>query len=149
MKLLANEQMHISPLIPAVMATAALLGGCGVGPAYVAPQVAPPPAFMGGAAVETATGQAAKVDLVNWWRSFDDPLLASLVERALAQNLDLQQASARVVQARAALHHAKADLLPSGQVSGQASETISRWRRRWAASPTPCPASSARRRAMT
>jgi NodT family efflux transporter outer membrane factor (OMF) lipoprotein len=77
---------------------------------------------MGGPAVDAKAAQATKVDLVNWWRSFNDPLLASLVERALAQNLDLQQASARVVQARASLRHANADLLPSGQVSGQASE---------------------------
>jgi NodT family efflux transporter outer membrane factor (OMF) lipoprotein len=71
---------------------------------------------------DPAVAAASKADLVNWWRSFDDPLLTSLVERALAQNLDLQQASARVVQARAALRHANADLLPAGQVSGQASE---------------------------
>jgi NodT family efflux transporter outer membrane factor (OMF) lipoprotein len=77
---------------------------------------------MGGPAVDAKAAQATKVDLVNWWRSFNDPLLASLVDRALAQNLDLQQASAPVVQARAALRHASADLLPSGQVSGQASE---------------------------
>lgn len=114
--------MRISPSILTVAGTAALLGGCAVGPAYVAPQMAAPPAFMGGPAVDANAERAAKVDLVNWWRSFDDPLLASLVERALDQNLDLQQASARVVQARAALRHAKADLLPSGQVSGQASE---------------------------
>ncbi|HET6525120.1 efflux transporter outer membrane subunit [Sphingopyxis sp.] len=101
---------------------AALLGGCAVGPSYVAPEMAVPAAFMGSPAVEAATSDAAKVDLVNWWRSFNDPLLARLVERALAQNLDLQQASARVIQARAALRHAKADLLPSGQISGQASE---------------------------
>lgn len=102
--------------------TAALLGGCAVGPSYVAPEVAAPTTFMGSPEVEGATSEAPKADLLNWWRSFDDPMLASLVERALAQNLDLQQASARVVQARAALHHAKADLLPSGQISGQASE---------------------------
>jgi NodT family efflux transporter outer membrane factor (OMF) lipoprotein len=77
---------------------------------------------VGGPAVDAKAAQATKVDLVNWWRSFNDPLLASLVDRALAQNLDLQQASSRVVQARAALRHANADLLPSGQVSGQASE---------------------------
>jgi NodT family efflux transporter outer membrane factor (OMF) lipoprotein len=102
--------------------TTALLAGCAVGPTYVAPQIAAPPAFIGGPAVDARADGAAPVDLVNWWRSFDDPLLASLVDRALVQNLDLQQASARVVQARAALRHANADLLPSGQVSGQASE---------------------------
>jgi NodT family efflux transporter outer membrane factor (OMF) lipoprotein len=105
-----------------IAASAALLAGCATAPAYVRPDVAPPATFMGGPAVDARAAQAAEVDLVNWWRSFDDPLLTSLVERALAQNLDLQQASARVVQARAALRHANADLLPSGQVSGQASE---------------------------
>jgi outer membrane protein TolC len=115
--------MHISRLIPITASTMALLAGCSVGPAYVAPSLTAPPAFMGGPAVEANADRAAKVDLVNWWRSFDDPLLARLVERALDQNLDLQQASARVVQARAALRHARADLVPAGQVSGQASET--------------------------
>lgn len=102
--------------------TATLLSGCAVGPNYVAPSIPSPPTFIGGPVVDAKAEQAAKVDLVHWWQSFDDPLLASLVERALAQNLDLQQARARVVQARAALRYAKADLLPSGQVRGQASE---------------------------
>ena len=98
---------------------AALLGGCSVGPDYVRPTTAMPAAYLTDPAVNANTGA---VDLVNWWRSFDDPLLASLVERALGQNLDLEQASARVVQARAALRHANADLMPSGQVGGSAGE---------------------------
>jgi NodT family efflux transporter outer membrane factor (OMF) lipoprotein len=106
-----------------IASTAALLAGCSVGPDYVPPSVAMPPTFVAGAAVDANAEQAAKVDLVSWWRSFEDPLLASLVERALAQNLDLQQASARVAQSRAALGHADASLLPSGQVGGQASES--------------------------
>ena len=122
MDLLAGKSMRISNWTLTTAGTTVLLGGCAVGPSYVAPEVSAPPAFMGSPAVEGATGEAAAVDLVNWWRSFDDPLLARLVERALAQNLGLQQASARVVQARAALRHARADLLPSGQVSGQARE---------------------------
>jgi len=114
--------MRFSRLIMVATSLTALLEGCAVGPAYVRPEASSPPTFMGGPAVEAITATATKVDLVNWWRSFNDPLLASLVERALAQNLDLQQARARVLQARAALRHANADLLPSGQVSGQASE---------------------------
>lgn len=101
----------------------ALLSGCAVGPTYVAPAIEAPPAFLGGAALDGAAGDAAHADLVSWWRSFDDPLLASLVERALAQNLDLQQASARVAQARAGLRGANAAFLPSGQISGSAAET--------------------------
>lgn len=114
--------MRISRLALTTTSAATLLGGCSVGPDYTPPVTTAPHAYIGGAAVDAMAGGSADVDLVNWWRSFDDPLLASLVERALEQNLDLQQASARVGQARAALRHANADLLPAGQVSGQASE---------------------------
>lgn len=99
-----------------------LLAGCGVGPRYVAPVSIQPAAFTSGPAVEARSSASESADLVAWWRTFDDPLLTSLVERGLAQNLDLQQAAARVVQARAALKGADAALMPSGQVSGQAGE---------------------------
>ena len=102
---------------------ALLLSGCAVGPAYVEPDVGAPPAFVGGHAVEAATAGSEAVDLVAWWRSFGDPQLAGLVERALAQNLDLEQAAARVAQARASLRGANAALLPSGAISGSAAET--------------------------
>lgn len=106
-----------------ITATAALLTGCAVAPAYVPPKLAMPSTFMGDPALGANAEAASKVDLVNWWQSFGDPLLVSLVERGLAQNLDLQQASARVAQARAGLKHANAALMPSGQVSGQAGES--------------------------
>lgn len=98
-----------------------LLAGCAVGPHYDRPVSPLAPAFHGDAAVAARNGTAAQTaDLAEWWRSFNDPLLTSLVERGLAQNLDLQQAGARVLQARAALKNANAALLPSAQVSGQA-----------------------------
>src|SRR5690606_24726007 len=59
-------------------------------------------------------------DLLAWWTGFGDAQLARFVTLALAQNLDLAQASARVTQARAGLGAANAALLPSGNVSGQA-----------------------------
>jgi NodT family efflux transporter outer membrane factor (OMF) lipoprotein len=55
-----------------------------------------------------------------WWEGFNDPLLSLFVSQALAQNLDIAQASARMVQARAGLGTATAALLPSGNISGQA-----------------------------
>jgi NodT family efflux transporter outer membrane factor (OMF) lipoprotein len=100
-----------------------LAGGCAVGPKYVAPVPAAPVAFIGANAVEGRAGDAATVDMAEWWRSFADPALTALVERALAQNLDLQQARARVMQARAALKAADAALLPSAQIGGQAGRT--------------------------
>ena len=41
-------------------------------------------------------------DLTRWWALFDDPILTSLVERAIQSNLDLMRAKARIRQARAA-----------------------------------------------
>ena len=96
--------------------------GCAVGPRYVAPVPQSPTSFNGAAAVEARAVSMNTVDMAAWWQSFQDPLLVAYVERALAQNLDLQQARARVLQARAALRASNAALLPSGQVTGQAGE---------------------------
>lgn len=101
----------------------ATLAGCAVGPNYVAPHERALAVFMGGAAVEARATPVDTADLLNWWRSFDDPILTSLVEQALVQNLDVQQAVARVTQARASLKKANAALLASGQVSGQVGDS--------------------------
>lgn len=102
---------------------AAATSGCAVGPRYVAPISQAPATFIGAQAVAARPSGTDPVDMVAWWRSFRDPMLVGYVERALAQNLDLQQARARVLQARAALKGANAELLPSGQVTGQVGET--------------------------
>jgi NodT family efflux transporter outer membrane factor (OMF) lipoprotein len=47
-----------------------------------------------------------------WWRAFDCPLLDGLITEALDGNRDLQQALARIEEARAAAGVAKADLMP-------------------------------------
>lgn len=112
---------HLNSILSAVGGSV-LLAGCAVGPRYVAPVSIQPAAFTSGPAVEARSSASEATDLVAWWRAFNDPLLTSLVERGLAQNLDLQQAAARVVQARAVLKGADVALMPSGQVSGQAGE---------------------------
>ncbi len=48
-----------------------------------------------------------------WWRTFGDPLLADLVDRALVHNLDLRAALARLESARALRGVAAADQWPS------------------------------------
>ena len=102
-----------------LIAAVCLLAGCAVGPDYVHPETALPDKFLGQPAVD-ARANVADADLSAWWKGFRDPLLTRYIERALAQNLDLAQASARVAQARAGLGAANAALLPSGNVSGQA-----------------------------
>jgi len=57
--------------------------------------------------------------LDRWWLGFNDPELTSIIERALAQNLDLAQSQARVKQAQAAADEAGAKLLPSGSLQTQ------------------------------
>ncbi|HWW26638.1 MAG TPA: TolC family protein, partial [Caulobacter sp.] len=82
-----------------VAVSAALLAGCAVGPDYEPPKIVAPQAFMGGGAIEArsaAPAMSASNDA--WWRGFNDPVLDRLVDRALAQNLDLAQAAARVTQ---------------------------------------------------
>ncbi len=60
---------------------------------------------------------------VTWWEGFGDPVLTDFVSRALEQNLDLAQASARITQARAGLGAANAALVPSANISGQAARS--------------------------
>lgn len=69
-----------------------------VGPDYVPPKVDAPRAWTELDA--TRPGRVSR-DLVTWWRTFDDPVLNSLIAQALASNLDLKQAKERIVQARA------------------------------------------------
>src|SRR4029077_15071776 len=53
-----------------------------------------------------------------WWTTFDDQLLLSLIARTVESNLTLQQAEARVREARAARRIAAADLWPQVEASG-------------------------------
>ena len=73
-----------------------LLGACTAGPSYAPPKMAVPPSY--GSAQPKAVSDAP---LETWWTAFGDPVLDSLMTRALAGNLDVQQAAARVRQARA------------------------------------------------
>jgi outer membrane protein, multidrug efflux system len=97
-----------------------LLPGCAVGPNFVAPNGEAPPAWQGLATSrpsQPSVPTASPVQLVEWWKSFHDPTLTSLVERAINANLDLRQAQARIRQARAARGVAGAGLWPTVDVS--------------------------------
>lgn len=100
-----------------VMSTG-LLSGCAVGPDYRRPDAPLPDRYLTqprGAANITAHPLVSAA----WWDGFDDPLLSSFVSRALAQNLDLAQASAQLAQARAVADAATAALLPAGNIDAQ------------------------------
>lgn len=101
-----------------LMVSSGLLAGCAVGPDYHRPDVPLPDRYQSAMQQRSATRPA---NFAVWWEGFNDPLLSRLVSDALARNLDIAQASARMAQARAGLGAATAALLPSGNVSGQAS----------------------------
>lgn len=85
-----------------------VLAGCMVGPDYRRPDVATPPAYRG----QTGAAEAASLGDLPWWEVFRDPALQALVREALANNLDLKQAIARVEQARALVKVVGAPLYP-------------------------------------
>ncbi len=60
-----------------------------------------------------------------WWRGFGDPVLARLVEAALANNVDIAIAAARVREARAQEALSRAALLPSLDASATGSHSRS------------------------
>jgi len=92
---------------PLLVTVAALLGACAVGPDYRAPESAATP-FV---AAQTA-GVSEEPFEAAWWEQFRDPVLDSLIERALTDDLDLRIALARVEEARAVLGGARRDRWP-------------------------------------
>ncbi|MEF3698754.1 efflux transporter outer membrane subunit [Desulfolutivibrio sp.] len=114
--------MTVRPVLAAVAALfpAVILGGClAVGPDYRPPSLEAPEQFARTAS--QAPGQAHEalgLAAAAWWQSFDDPILNELVTRAMAANLDLAQARARVRQARAEAAIARAALFPGVDVTG-------------------------------
>lgn len=58
--------------------------------------------------------------LDTWWTGFHDPTLTRIIQRALAENLDLAASIARVEEARAVAKGAGAQLLPTVDLTGQA-----------------------------
>lgn len=105
-------------LLAACAGSALLLTGCKVGPDYKGPpETASPADFAAvppaGLKDVTSVPAPGDVELAAWWKQFGDPLLDSLVERALAGNLDLKLAQARVMEARAARGIIVADWFPA------------------------------------
>jgi NodT family efflux transporter outer membrane factor (OMF) lipoprotein len=101
----------------ALIATAAPLSAAAIGPDYHRPAIVLAPAYRTSPPAAATPGPP----LDAWWTGFNDPELLRVVARAEAQNLDLEQARARLSQSRATARAAGAALLPEADANGAAS----------------------------
>ena len=107
-----------------ISGTALALSACAAGPDYRAPQ----PAALGvpaGYYGQPVGGALSDADLASWWTRLDDPVLSVLVDQAVASNLDIVQAQARLRQARESLAQANAAFLPQLNASGSGGRNYS------------------------
>jgi len=70
-------------------------------------------------------GKKANSDAIaQWWKTFNDPTLNTLVQKSYAQNLDIKSAGLRILQSRAALGISEGLSFPQVQtLSGSAATT--------------------------
>ncbi len=88
------------------------MAGCAIGPNYKPSQTDVSGKWVG------AAGQAQAQNIAEWWTTFGDPNLTSLIERAVKSNLDLKQAETRIRQARAARGVVASGFWPAADLSG-------------------------------
>ena len=92
------------------------LGGCAVGPKFQPPEVTTMVDSTWSVKEQPGLTTVSAPD-TTWWRSFNDPALDSLVEIAYRQNLPLQVAGLRILEARAQLGIAAGRKWPQVQVA--------------------------------
>ena len=100
-----------------------LLAGCAVGPNFKRPHASVPSQWTVASTRGTST-KSPETD--EWWSSFQDAELNSLIGRAVDRNLDLKLALERVQEARAARGVTRSGYFPS--IDGAASATRNRQR---------------------
>ncbi|TRW91198.1 efflux transporter outer membrane subunit [Candidatus Methylobacter oryzae] len=95
-----------------VWSLALLLSGCMVGPDYVSPATETATQWLEAEDKRLKTTSSADQ---SWWKTFNDPVLNQLVERAYLDNLNIRVAGVRVLEARAQLGVAIGDFYPQNQ----------------------------------
>ncbi|WP_455481875.1 efflux transporter outer membrane subunit [Bartonella sp. B35(2025)] len=108
-----------------------VLSGCMVGPNYQKTSFDVPPVW----GQQSEQVSKHQVVLAGWWRSFNDPILNTLIDYAITGNNNVAVAKARVREARAGLGQVVGYLSPSVsssisgiRSSGQADRSLSQYR---------------------
>lgn len=107
-KITSNRKIFRNALVGLICYS---LLGCTLGPNFC-PVPLKAPGRWHGATSTIATTQSNRAVTSSWWKSFRDPILNQLVGRALAHNLDLQAARARILAARSITAYDFATLFP-------------------------------------
>lgn len=99
--------------------SALILAGCAaVGPNYAPPTLPSLPSSQFPTSFgESPAGLGSGAVEVKWWRAFDDPVLTTLIQRALAANHDIGIAAVRLEEAKAMLGESRQGFLPRGGAS--------------------------------
>jgi outer membrane protein, multidrug efflux system len=105
--------MRRATALTAALVSAALIGGCTVGPKYQKPTVDVPTTYRNATPEETATGAGPSFGDAKWWTVFQDNQLQQLIRTALTNNYDLRIAATRVLQAQAQVGITRADQYPT------------------------------------
>lgn len=105
------------PRVALLLALTTALGGCVVvGPDVQKPAIALPMKW----GASSGTKASKPPELAKWWTRLGDPMLDGLIDEAVAGNLDVANAKAKIREARASYRQTVGTLLPSANGSAGA-----------------------------
>ena len=123
MNLLLNRQSPKAAF--AAIWLALNIAGCAVvGPDYIPPEIQSPATWNSTPAQGLSAPVANPRMLAEWWKTFNDPVLSDLIERAVAGNSDIKKAKTRIREARARRGITEAQDFP--KIDGSGSVTTRR-----------------------
>lgn len=104
--------LKITRLCPVWLLAFLLLSSCKVGPDYVRPPTETAAQWLEAEDQRLKTTSTKDQD---WWKTFNDPILNKLIDRAYHDNLSIRVAGVRVLEARAQLGIAIGNFYPQNQ----------------------------------
>ena len=107
----------------AVLSTYTLIPGCAaVGPDYVSPKFNAQDSWLSDMEKGLSTEPVDPKTLSKWWSTLNDPVLSDFMELTAGTNLDMKEAMARILEARARRGISESRLFPSVDSSGTYSQ---------------------------
>jgi len=104
--------MSMNAKLSVVAGCLLVIAGCKVGPDFKRPPAPTTQSYHEAPTTQISTDSNQKAE---WWKSFNDPVLDHLVDLAYGQNLTLQVAGLRVLEARAVRGIAVGEFFPQMQ----------------------------------